>query len=170
MNLSKSRYTRGTQCPKMLWMEAHRPELYDASIMNQAVLAAGNEVGDLAMGYYGDFVEVPFLEHGFPAMARLTERLIAAALVARVDGGEPVDWDAWPLDEAAARQAAATSRVICPHSACSSGVPGASWPQAAAPLTPSMSQEKKRSMQAPRLPHARAAGIKIAPTGHCAAQ
>ncbi len=107
MNLSKSRYTRGTQCPKMLWMEAHRPELYDASVMNQAVLAAGNEVGDLAMGYYGAFVEVPFLEHGFPAMARLTERLIAAALVARADGGEPVDWDAWPLDEAAARQAAA---------------------------------------------------------------
>lgn len=49
------------------------------------------------------------------------------------------------------------------------GRAGASWPQAAAPLTPSMSQEKKRSMQAPLLPHARAAGIKIAPTGHCAA-
>ena len=29
MNLSKSRYTRGVQCPKMLWLETHRPELFD---------------------------------------------------------------------------------------------------------------------------------------------
>ena len=29
-------------------------EWFDESVMNEAVLAAGNEVGDLAMGYYGD--------------------------------------------------------------------------------------------------------------------
>ena len=75
MNLSKSRYTRGVQCPKMLWLETHRPELFDASVMNEAVLTAGNEVGDLAMGYYGDYVEVPFCDGGFAPLVELTERL-----------------------------------------------------------------------------------------------
>lgn len=108
MNLSKSRYTRGVQCPKMLWLETHRPELFDSSVMNEAVLAAGNEVGDLAMGYYGDFVEVPFLEErgGFSAMAELTERLVAAAVLALARGGAPVSWDAWPFDEVSAQAAA----------------------------------------------------------------
>ncbi|NLG10433.1 MAG: DUF2779 domain-containing protein, partial [Coriobacteriaceae bacterium] len=53
MKLSKSRYTRGVQCPRMLWLGEHHPELFDDSVMNQAVLSTGNEVGDLAMGYFG---------------------------------------------------------------------------------------------------------------------
>lgn len=60
MNLSKSRYTKGIQCPKMLWMDANMPEQFDPSVMNQAVLDNGSLVGDVAMGYYGDYVEVPF--------------------------------------------------------------------------------------------------------------
>lgn len=108
MNLSKSRYTRGVQCPKMLWMEAHRPELFDPAVMNEAVLAAGNEVGDLAMGYYGDFVEVPFLDGsgGFAAMAELTERLVMAAVAGLDAGGAAVAWEAWPFDAAEACAAA----------------------------------------------------------------
>ena len=39
---------------------------------------AGNAVGDLAMGYYGDFVEVAFDEHGFEAMAERTRELLDA--------------------------------------------------------------------------------------------
>ncbi len=107
MNLSKSRYTRGVQCPKMLWLETHRPELFDPSVMNESVLAAGNEVGDLAMGYYGAFAEAPFLEEagGFAAMAELTERLVAAAVLALARAGVSVPWDAWPFDETQARVA-----------------------------------------------------------------
>lgn len=60
MHLSKSKYTSGIQCPKILWMQKNMPEQFDDSVMNQAVLQAGNEVGDLAMGYYGPFVEVGF--------------------------------------------------------------------------------------------------------------
>ncbi|MBQ9954606.1 MAG: DUF2779 domain-containing protein [Eggerthellaceae bacterium] len=82
MNLSKSRYTRGVQCPKMLWMEAHRPECFDASVLNQAVLDTGNLVGDLAMGRFGSFIEIPFIEHGFSEMARLTRE--------HLDAGVPV--------------------------------------------------------------------------------
>lgn len=76
MNLSKSRYTRGVQCPKMLWMESHKPECFDESVMNQAVLSTGNEVGDLAMGYFGSFTEIPFDAHDFNGMACLTRELI----------------------------------------------------------------------------------------------
>lgn len=76
MNLSKSRYTRGVQCPKMLWMEAHMPDQFDDSVLNQSVLAVGNDVGDLAMGYFGPYVEVPFDAHDFAGMAHLTRQLI----------------------------------------------------------------------------------------------
>lgn len=60
MNFSKSKYTQGIQCPKMLWMKKNMPDQFDESVMNDAVLEAGNMVGDLAMGYYGPFVEVAF--------------------------------------------------------------------------------------------------------------
>jgi hypothetical protein len=58
--LSKSRYCSGLQCPKMLWLKKNKPETFDNSCMNQSVLATGLEVGDLAMGLFGDFTEVPF--------------------------------------------------------------------------------------------------------------
>lgn len=56
--LSKSRYCSFIQCPKRLWLSAKRPELaaIDASV--ESKLDAGNEIGDLAMGLFGDFVEV----------------------------------------------------------------------------------------------------------------
>lgn len=44
----------------MLWLNKNRPEAFDSSVMNESVLETGNEVGDLAMGLFGDFTEVPF--------------------------------------------------------------------------------------------------------------
>lgn len=76
-NLSKSLYCSGVQCPKMLWLKKHRPELFDSSVMNQAVLDTGSEVGDLAMGLFGDFTEVPYGD--LTAMVAETERLLALA-------------------------------------------------------------------------------------------
>ena len=61
-HLSKSRYCSGVQCPKMLWMKKNMPEEFDASVMNQAILDNGNEVGDLAMGLFGEYTEVPFCD------------------------------------------------------------------------------------------------------------
>ena len=83
MNLSKSRYTRGIQCPKMLWMDNHLPEKFDPEVMNQAVLDTGSAVGDLAMGYYGDFVEVPFREGSKQSMIDDTARFYEDALAGR---------------------------------------------------------------------------------------
>ena len=75
-NISKSLYCNGVQCPKMLWLKKHRPELFDDSVMNQAVLDTGSEVGDLAMGLFGDYTEVPYGD--LTDMIRITENLLAA--------------------------------------------------------------------------------------------
>ena len=81
-NLSKSRYTKGVQCPKMLWMDAHMRDWFDESVMNEAILATGNEVGDLAMGYYGDYVEVEYDAGNYDGMVARTRELL--------DAGTPV--------------------------------------------------------------------------------
>ena len=56
--LSKSRYTAFCQCPKNLWLKMYKPDeaTVDASV--EARFEQGNEVGDLAMGLFGPFVEV----------------------------------------------------------------------------------------------------------------
>ncbi|MBP5774320.1 MAG: hypothetical protein J6W36_01345, partial [Clostridiales bacterium] len=56
--LSKSKYCGLWQCAKIAWLRQYKPE---AAVIDDAVQArynAGNVVGDLAMGLFGDFVEV----------------------------------------------------------------------------------------------------------------
>ena len=79
-SLSKSRYCSAIQCPKMLWLKDHKPDAYDPSCMNEAVLEKGHEVGDLARGLFGAYKEVPY---GAPEqMLSITQQLI--------DEGAPV--------------------------------------------------------------------------------
>ena len=75
MNLSKSRYCKGIQCPKMLWMDGNMPEQYDPSVMNDIVLMSGEIVGNTAKGYYGEYAEVPFSEDKSKMIAE-TKRLM----------------------------------------------------------------------------------------------
>ena len=56
--LSKSRYTAFSQCPKNLWLKVYKPEEATIDGGMEARFAQGNEVGDLAMGLFGDFKEV----------------------------------------------------------------------------------------------------------------
>ena len=56
--LSKSKYCNFWQCPKMAWLNKYKPEVRTEDPGLEAVFAKGNEVGDLAMGLFGDFVEV----------------------------------------------------------------------------------------------------------------
>ena len=56
--ISKSKYCGAVQCPKMLWMHKNMKNMFDDSVMNLAVLEQGNEVGDIAMGLFGDFIEI----------------------------------------------------------------------------------------------------------------
>lgn len=59
--LSKSRFIKGLQCHKALWLLTHRPELQDeVSASQQAVFDAGTDVGVIAQDLYPGGVEVPF--------------------------------------------------------------------------------------------------------------
>ena len=55
--LSKSRYTAFCQCPKNLWLKVYKPEEAKIDETMMARFAEGNEVGDLAMGLFGDYKE-----------------------------------------------------------------------------------------------------------------
>ena len=74
-NFSKSRYCSGMQCPKILWLNKNMKDKFDQSCINQGILDKGNEVGDLAMGLFGEFTEVPFSEN-LSEMIPVTEKLI----------------------------------------------------------------------------------------------
>ena len=56
--LSKSKYCAFVQCPRNLWLKTYRPELATPDNSLEARMEAGNEIGDLAMQLFGDFVEV----------------------------------------------------------------------------------------------------------------
>lgn len=50
--LTKSKYCKGLQCAKMLWLDEHHPELGEVAF-NQSVLDNGTKVGELARSYFG---------------------------------------------------------------------------------------------------------------------
>lgn len=57
MGVTKTDFMRGMQCPRMLWLDKHHPELKVIPPEVQARLDAGNEFGDKAMVMFGPFVE-----------------------------------------------------------------------------------------------------------------
>ena len=57
MPISKTDFVRGLQCEKMLWLDAHAPELKIIPPEVQARLDAGNAFGDDTMGIFGEYVE-----------------------------------------------------------------------------------------------------------------
>lgn len=58
-DLSKTKYCRGVQCPKMLWLDAYKPEEAE-NVLSETVMANGNLVGDLARNYFGEYSLVDF--------------------------------------------------------------------------------------------------------------
>lgn len=80
MAVSKTDFVRGLQCEKMLWLDAHHPELKIIPPEVQARLDAGNDFGDNAMGVFGPFVETTTLKEDgrldFGAMLEKTKALI----------------------------------------------------------------------------------------------
>lgn len=73
--LSKSKYCSGIQCQKKLWLDKYMPEQDDGSGKNDSILAEGSEVGDLAMGLFGEFTEVPYSEN-YSEMISITQKLL----------------------------------------------------------------------------------------------
>ena len=75
MNLSKSKYVTGLQCPKILWMDMNMPEQFDDSVRDEARMEVGLQVGVVARGYFGSYEEVPYSPDK-AAMIAETQRLI----------------------------------------------------------------------------------------------
>ena len=59
--LSKSKYCKAKQCNKALWLSKYNPEVATA-IDNQSVLDNGTEVGELARGIFGEYINVEYNE------------------------------------------------------------------------------------------------------------
>ena len=57
--LSKSKYCGLWQCPKIAWLRENMPDGFEFDQAVQDRMDVGNQVGDLAMGYFGRFVEIP---------------------------------------------------------------------------------------------------------------
>lgn len=58
LNFSKTKYCGLWQCPKIAWMRKYRPEERKIDEATLRRMRQGDEVGDLAMGLFGDYVEV----------------------------------------------------------------------------------------------------------------
>ncbi len=74
IGLSKSRYCKGIQCPKMLWMDKYKLEEAE-DILPESVLANGTMVGDLAREYFGSYELVPY-DNDKQTMLAATDDLI----------------------------------------------------------------------------------------------
>ena len=57
IQLSKSKYCNFWQCPKMAWLNKYKPEEKVEDPNTEDLLSKGNEVGDLAKGLFGDYVD-----------------------------------------------------------------------------------------------------------------
>ncbi len=86
MYLSKSKYCRAWQCPKMLWLDTYRPDLHEANAAVEARMVTGNEVGDLAMGLFGDYVETTV----YKADGKLDIPAMITRTAAAMENGQPV--------------------------------------------------------------------------------
>lgn len=76
-NLSKSRFIRGLQCHKSLWLYSHKPELREEPAPAQlAAYEMGTEVGVLAQKLFPDGSRLSFEDDGVKEMLRRTAELI----------------------------------------------------------------------------------------------
>ena len=87
MHLSKSLYVRMWKCPKEAWIHRYHPEAVPQDANRTARLRTGDEVGDLARGLFGPYVNVTaYRENG----ADLDLPQMIANTSAEMEKGTPV--------------------------------------------------------------------------------
>lgn len=74
MNFSKSKYCAFCDCKMKAWLNKYKPEERVVGDAAASRMAVGNEVGDLAMQYFGDFVEVTEYSGDKIDLAKMIER------------------------------------------------------------------------------------------------
>lgn len=72
--LSKSKYCKAKQCNKELWLLKNNPEVA-TEIDKQAILDNGTEVGELARGIFGEYINVEYNEDLSIMIKQTTELL-----------------------------------------------------------------------------------------------
>ena len=81
MGVTKTDFMRGMQCPKMLWLDRHKPEEKIIPPEVQERLDKGNEFGDSAMSLFGEYVEAttykPDGKLNYTAMIEKTKECLA---------------------------------------------------------------------------------------------
>ena len=71
MNLSKSKYTQGVICKKLLWLSCYKKDEAE-EMTNDAIFENGNQVGDLARGLFGDYILIDYND-GYQKMIEKTK-------------------------------------------------------------------------------------------------
>lgn len=74
MKFSKSLFVRGYQCPKSLWLDRNKRDVF---VEPKGRTESGHEVGKLAREYFGDFYLVEF-DRNYQKMAKDTQAAIEA--------------------------------------------------------------------------------------------
>ena len=80
-SLSKSRYMKGLQCHKALWLLTHNPELREESEAANQAFAQGHKVGELAQEIFPGGVLIPFDELTFDEQLQRTQTSLTRAKV-----------------------------------------------------------------------------------------
>ena len=62
MNLSKSTYIKGIQCPRQLWLEKHKPEEKEEA-NNERVLNSGSNIHEIARYLFGSHINIEYREN-----------------------------------------------------------------------------------------------------------
>ncbi len=76
-SLSKSKFMRGLQCQKALYLTVHQPELAGpVSAEQEAIFESGSEVGELAHGLFPGGVFIPYDRHNHGEQIAMTKREI----------------------------------------------------------------------------------------------
>lgn len=98
LGLSKSKYTNFCKCSKCLWLGTYHSELSEITESDQARFDAGNQVGDLAMGLFGDYVEVTSYVDGIPENGLDKAAMIEKTKARLADGTQNICEAAFSFD------------------------------------------------------------------------
>ena len=58
MKMSKSKYCRGIQCEKILWLEQNRPDLIVKN--DESRMKTGQKVGEVAKAIFGEYTDIAY--------------------------------------------------------------------------------------------------------------
>lgn len=79
--LSKSRYMKGLQCHKALWLSIYNPELRGESEATSQAFSQGLKIGELAQDIFPDGVLIPYDGLSFDEQVQETQKVLVKAKV-----------------------------------------------------------------------------------------